>query len=608
LDSLALTPTLARVLISILVGAAVLILALFFSFAQGLFYGLLTDVRARAQALRRVVLDASARFLSERLAAFWAARAVEPRAPVVSELSRLNDAVEKIGVVQVQAIVDAERRIGLHLNALRSIQQPDGIDSASDRDRLVESISGTSLFSLIFLVLFAVAIGAVNSFLLAIFFREVIGNYRVLPYPLPDLQAANLIALIIFFAEVATGWAIYRSGERQSRSPAARSAGAGFFGVIPWIMLGVLSIVELAAYSTLSLRVNLGDRLHLDAAGYIHPIAQFFLSFLGIGLTLLLAYLGHAIAEGTADRRRSALARGIVTALRRGKSTALGQVAQLREHIESIRRTATDFPTSISEGFTRELGIREHQAPVLATVERFAVGALTLPDRAAIGETAPADAPRVFRAVRTPTQVWGDLFVSASLLIALLFVATLTTMEVVSLMLELQGGTQTAVLVAWIAGIAAPMTVIGLGALAWNILREMRYAAPVPTALPERLGQMIISWVAVGALVAAAVALVAIALAMSNNREPVMFGALAVLQAGAMICFAGFADRGVVAIVHLLYLLWLAIVRGGALALAAVASVLDALCFAMRIVVRVLAIPGDVMRGRLTEPAVSPAR
>jgi hypothetical protein len=212
LEPLALSPTVTRVLFSILIGAAILAVALFFSFAQGLFYALLADIRARAQALRGVVLDSSARFLAMRLSAFWTARAIEPRAPVVSELSRLSTAVEGVGEKQVQAIVDAERRIGMHLNALRSIQQPDGIDSASDRDRLVESISGTSLFSLIFLVLFAIAIGAVNSFLLAIFFREVIGNYRVLPYPLPDVQAANLIALIIFFAEVATGWAIYRSG------------------------------------------------------------------------------------------------------------------------------------------------------------------------------------------------------------------------------------------------------------------------------------------------------------------------------------------------------------------------------------------------------------
>jgi hypothetical protein len=63
-----------------------------------------------------------------------------------------------------------------------------------------------------------------------------------------------------------------------------------------------------------------------------------------------------------------------------------------------------------------------------------------------------------------------------------------------------------------------------------------------------------------------------------------------------------------VAVVHLVYLLWLALVRVGALVLAAVASALDALCFGVRVVVRVLAIPGDVMRGRLSEPAVSPAR
>jgi hypothetical protein len=74
-----------------------------------------------------------------------------------------------------------------------------------------------------------------------------------------------------------------------------------------------------------------------------------------------------------------------------------------------------------------------------------------------------------------------------------------------------------------------------------------------------------------------------------------------------MVCFAGFADRGVVAIAHLLYLLWLVLVRGGALVLAAIASVVDALCFAVRVVVRVVSIPGDVMRGRYGESAVAAA-
>src|SRR4051812_44574135 len=133
LEPLTLTPTVIRVLTSALVVAAILVVSLFFSFAQGLFFALLADVRARAQAFRTLVLDTSARFFAARMTAFWAARAVEPRAPVVSELSRLATAVEGVGEKQVQSIVDAERRIGMHLNALRSIQQPDGVDSASDR-------------------------------------------------------------------------------------------------------------------------------------------------------------------------------------------------------------------------------------------------------------------------------------------------------------------------------------------------------------------------------------------------------------------------------------------------------------------------------------------
>src|SRR6476469_1434680 len=180
----------------VLIVAVVSGVALFFSFAQALFYALFSDIGNRSRALRDLVLGRNEQFIDQRLADFWAAREIEPRAPVVTELSRLSDAVE--------------------------------------------SVSGTSLFSLGFLVLFTVAIGAVNSFLLAIFFREVIGSYRVLPYPLPDLQASNLIALIIFVAEVSTGWAIYRSGDRYVRAERVKPAGAGFFAVIPWVMLGVL--------------------------------------------------------------------------------------------------------------------------------------------------------------------------------------------------------------------------------------------------------------------------------------------------------------------------------------------------------------------------------
>lgn len=577
---------------------------LFFSFAQQLFFALFADVGDRARALRDLVLERNDRYVDERLTAFWAAREVEPRAPVVTELSRLNDAIESVGEPQVRAIAEAERNIGMHLNALRNIQQPESLDSATDRERLIESVSGTSLFSLGFLVLFTVAIGAVNSFLLAIFFREVIGSYRVLPYPLPDLQASNLIALIIFVAEVSTGWAVYRSGDRSVRADRAKPAGAAFFAVIPWVMLGVLAIVELAAYSTLSLRVNLAQRLRLDAAGYVYPIAQYFLSFLGIGLTLLLAYLGHAIAEGIAERRRSVLARQIISSLRKGKSNALAQVAQLRLLIERIRETATHFPTTIVDDFQRQLGIVERREQVLAVVERFALQAFNAPNA-----FTPADVRGTYgRMVRTRSQVWGDMILSATLAITLLLAGVLTASEVVSLLLEIGRSAPMWNGIAWTAGFATPLALIGLGSLGWNLARGLRYGNPAAAALPERRGQAMLWWAVIFAGAAATVTLVAVAIAVTFGRLPFVFGGLAVLQSGILIGFAGFLDRGAVAILHLSYLTWLVATRVGALALAAFVSLLELLCFVLRILVRLLAIPGDVLRGRAMEPTASVVR
>jgi hypothetical protein len=549
------------------------------------------------------VLERSAAFVSGRSTAFWSERVMEPRAPVVAELSRLSGAVESIGEPQVEVIVEAEKRIAAHLVALRGLQQPEGVDATTDPDRLIESVSGTSLFSLGFLMLFTVAIGAVNSFLLAIFFREVIGSYRVLPYPLPDLQASNLIALIIFIAEVATGWAIYRSGDQHKRDR-GKAAGAGFFAVIPWVMLAVLAIVELAAYSTLSLRVNLAERLRLNAAGPVYPLAQYFLAFLGIGLTLLLAYLGHAIAEGIAERRRSALARAMIASMRKGKSSAVAQVARLRDLIEKIKLTATSFPTSIADDFLDQMGIVDSRQPVLQTVESFAIGALTAPDRHAANAVAvarPDPHELRVRAVRTQSEVWGDLIISSTLLAALLLAGALTASEVASLLLVPGPSPMMADVIAWAAGLAAPLTMIGLGALGWNLVRGLRYANPAAAALPERRGRMVLRWVVLVAAVAATATLVAIAVAVTGGRMPFVFGALAVLQAATLFCFAVFLDQGAVALMHLLYLLWLASIRVSALVLAGVASVFELICFVLRVIVRLLAIPGDVLRRRPAE-------
>ena len=114
-----------------------------------------------------------------------------------------------------------------------------------------------------------------------------------------------------------------------------------------------------------------------------------------------------------------------------------------------------------------------------------------------------------------------------------------------------------------------------------------------------------LAWIVGAVILAASTVLVAAALAESRGRLPFVYGALAVLQAGVLICFAGFADRGAVALLQLAYLGWLSIVRLSALVLAGLASVVDAVGFAIRVLVRLVAIPGDLLRGRLTSRAAA---
>jgi hypothetical protein len=184
----------------------------------------------------------------------------------------------------------------------------------------------------------------------------------------------------------------------------------------------------------------------------------------------------------------------------------------------------------------------------------------------------------------------------------------LTASEVVSLLLEIGRSAPMWDAIAWAAGFATPLTLIGLGALGWNLARGLRYANPAAAALPERRGQAVLWWAVIFAGVAATVTLVSVAIAVTFGRLPFVFGGLAVLQAGILIGFAGFLDRGAVAILHLLYLSCLVAARLGALALAALASLLELLCFVLRIVVRLLAIPGDVLRGRMAAPSASVVR
>jgi hypothetical protein len=232
---------------------------------------------------------------------------------------------------------------------------------------------------------------------------------------------------------------------------------------------------------------------------------------------------------------------------------------------------------------------------------------MTAPDPSSAASLGNADAPTPLRPpVRTPGQVWGDLIISTLLLLALFLVSALTILEVVSLLLD--GASPTGVFIAWAAGIAVPVVIVSLASCMWSVLRGLRYASPISAQLPERRGQTILGWALVGALTMCALALVSFAVAISGGRNSILYAMLAILQAVALIASAGFLDRGVVAVVHLARIAALGFVRVGGFAVAGLASVVGATCYALTVLIRIIAIPGDVLRGRLTPAAETTAR
>jgi hypothetical protein len=428
------SPTMQRVLwmSASIVGA--IAATLLFSVIRPRLEPLLSDVRARMRAIRSEVPAIAARVIGGRWSTFLDARAHEPRTPVVTELAHLSKAVETIGVRQVEALRGIEERVGQHVTALQTLTAPQHQGDAQPQD-VAEAVSSTSIAGLIALILLSLAMGAVNASLLGIFFVEVIGPVSIFKYPLPNIPLGFVLALLMFIVEVASGWAIYRSGMRARGG----GAGAGFFRGAPWALLLALAIVEIAAYSLLSQRVDLPHRLSLDPNGPMYGLAQYFLAFLGLSLTLLLAYLGHAIAEGIDERRRTKVARDVVRAMRRGKRTAVEHAEKLAELLGRCAQTARSLPTSVPEEFQRGIGGVEVKEAALQTVRRATI--LTVasaePEEIPDGLLDPNESRPTGIRVRTESQILADMLADALLFAILAIVFTLTSLEVVA---YLEGG------------------------------------------------------------------------------------------------------------------------------------------------------------------------
>ena len=105
------SPTTQRLLWSALPVVAGFVAAVLLSLLVPRVATILLEVRAALLRGRDVLLARSRDHFRVRSKDFWAARANEPRAPVVAELQRVSRAVEQIGAAQVAALSEMERRL-----------------------------------------------------------------------------------------------------------------------------------------------------------------------------------------------------------------------------------------------------------------------------------------------------------------------------------------------------------------------------------------------------------------------------------------------------------------------------------------------------------------
>jgi hypothetical protein len=525
-------------------------------------------------------------------------------------LRRVGAAVSDIGGNQARTLTALERRLGEHRAVLERIGSTEHVDEKPERERIARAAAGGSLAAIIFAILIAVIFGAVNSFLLSVFFTETLPAYRLLPYPLPDLQAAHVLAILFFVLEVAIGWSIYRNSVRAERTDgvARRATGTHLvFAAIPWAMLVALLIVETIAYAVLSVRINIPQFLGLTEGSAFYGIARYFLAIFGFCITGLLAYLGHAIAESIDEYRRARVERAIVRALERGQKSSLEHAERMRETTDRIREAAASMPEQIATDFRDAVGPAA-QAATLPDLVRNAIVVATAasePSNSVAIVPYGTELPR-FPAVRTRTQVVADLFVHTLLLGALGALAVLTALEVyeyvATLSLPIGPG------LAWATAVGVAAAIVMLGLAARSALRSLRFASPAAQAVPEPRGRAVFGWVTVALL-----AVTAALLAMLAGRvgvlgdSPVLNALLGLFQAGALIGLASFLDAGLIAIASLVYLAALGLGRLGALLVILLALVAAGLTYVFGVLLRILAVPGDVLRARRPPvPTTSP--
>jgi hypothetical protein len=607
------SPATQRVLwyLAILVGG--IIAALVISFLVPPIVALLKEVESTLRNAYRRLLEWPGAACGPRVRQFFDALKDEPRQPVLARLERLDAAARHLGDRQISRLERLDNQMRDNLTVLRVASAPNPLPQDEDQKRIARAIAGGSLMSIVGLGFLAFALGGINSFLLSVFFREVLPTGRLLPYPLPDIQAGNILAIIFFIVEVSTGWMIYRNAHPQATDDSAaiqQSTTEVVFKAFPWLMLATLAIIETGAYALLSVQIGLPKLLNVPPTSAFFGILQYFFAFFGFALTCGLASIGHALADAQRRWREARVERQILDALQKRDKVLIQVVERIRQNVMQIREAAALIPDSIASEFIRVLGVDRSKYPgaPLALYQGI-IETLSSPEPST--RTALAAQPIVSLrrpSVRSKTQVIADLGLCFSAALILVVVGTLTGVEIAQWVLaqNLRFGSA----IAPAAGVGVPVGCIMLGVLARNALANLRHASIGEQILDETKGRRIYGIVLCGIIAGAAVLLGWLAASIGVLGGSWGLGwLLGVFQAMTLVAIGAWLDVAIVAVLHVGYLAGLALLAGVAYAIALLALAAASLTWLLTMVARLAAVPGNLMRGLgLRQPDAGVAR
>lgn len=579
---------------------AIIVGALIVSFLVPPLVGILRDMRDTLSRMRRMVATWAREIGVPLWDNFWRRRERDPREPVLAGLNRVNLAARNLGAEQVASLRQLDESLENHVRLLSRAITPEAV-SDIDRERMTRALVSGGVLKLLFLGLISVAVGLTNAALLNVFFREFLGTRSPVPTLFPGLQIGHVIAALLFLLELSTGVLIYWFGpdahddvgdtKIQHRSAPHRVYYAGAWGGFVFFAL-----VELVAYAVLSDRLSIPQQLQIPVTSVMYPLMRYFFATFGLALTILLSALGHELAETFAQRKRASVERGFLRAMEKRDESIVRNVQRVRQAMHAITELAGGLPKAVATSFQNELQLLQPfpGAPVAlygGTVKVLAstdvAGASAL---AVAGHPSPEPPP-----IRDRTQIVGDLAINLTLLAVLGVVTWLTAGEIVRWLTTESSPVPMAM--AQATGFFVPAGAIALGFAARNGLAKLRYASLVEQALVEPRAKRVYGLLVAAGAVGVCVLLGTLTFEVGVLGQGLFLNILLGLTQGAVLVgLGGFLDSALVSLSDAVLLLWIGVVQVFALLLEGLAHVVSALLLVVEFLLRLIAVPGDVLR------------